>query len=59
MKAIPLNIADRPEFELDKVEPEKIDEDTETLYYVRIMSDEVMLKARKDWAKFVKKFEKD
>ena len=58
-KAIPLNIADRPEFELDKVEPEKIDEDTETLYYVRIMSDEVMLKARKDWAKFVEKFEKD
>lgn len=57
-KAVPLNIADRPEFELDKVEPESIDGDTETSYYVRIMSDEVMLKARKNWSKFVAKFNK-
>ena len=57
-QAIPLNIADRPEFELDKVVPETVSLDTKTSYFVRIMSDEVMLKARKNWAKFIAKFEK-
>ena len=47
-----------PEFELDKVVPETVSLDTKTSYFVRIMSDEVMLKARKNWAKFIAKFEK-
>ena len=55
-KEVPLNIADRPEFELHKVVPETISDDSATSYYVRIMSDEVMLKARKHWSKFVSKF---
>lgn len=56
-EAIPTNIADRPEFDLDKVEPETVSTDTESTYYVRIISDDVMMKARKEWAKFVAKFE--
>lgn len=58
-RAIPLNIADRPEFEVEKVDPETVTSDTESSYYVRIMSDEVMLTARKTWAKFLASFEKD
>jgi hypothetical protein len=56
--AIPLNIADRPEFELDYVAPDTVTADSESLYYVRIMSDEVMLKARKQWSKLVASFDK-
>jgi hypothetical protein len=56
--AIPLNIADRPEFELDYVAPDTVTADSESLYYVRIMSGEVMLKARKQWSKLVASFDK-
>jgi hypothetical protein len=56
-RAIPLNIEDQ--FDLEKVVPEYVTSDTETSYYVRIVSDQVMLKARKEWQKFVARFEKD
>lgn len=58
-EAIPLNIADRPEFQLEKVQPDTVSEDKKSSYYVRIMSDDVMMKARKQWATFVASFETD
>ena len=50
-EAIPLNLQDLPENEIQEDKPDEYFADDESTFYVRIMSDDRMLESRKAWMK--------